>query len=233
MKKLLQFIMTLAVCASLTIPVFASEYAFDSGPDSGTVFGRGTSTDKLISADPMNENVRRNKDNSDLPPPYFFGSGDIPTDPSSLYHENLVESEFAPLGQQYPQTGGEEYAPGSGGVTVLPSTSQTAVDQMPPSFYEDGSIGTIYVDRTGKNIKVYEGENTDNFKKGAGHFVSTDAWNGNVALAGHNRGSWPFFSFIKDLKIGDRITYTTVYGTRTYEVYLKERVSETDRSKLE
>jgi len=101
-----------------------------------------------------------------------------------------------------------------------------------PLYYSDGSISTIYVARTGKTVNVYEGEQLENLKKGAGHFTSTSAWDGNVALCGHNRGSYPFFAFVKDLQIGDRITYTTLYGTRIYEVYSKEQISEYDYSKL-
>jgi sortase A len=51
-------------------------------------------------------------------------------------------------------------------------------------------------------------------------------------MCGHNRGSWPYFAFVKDLKIGDKITYTTRYGTRTYQVFSKEQISEYDYSKL-
>jgi hypothetical protein len=43
---------------------------------------------------------------------------------------------------------------------------------------EDGSIGTLYVARTGKTIKVYEGEDLSNLKIGAGHFSSASAWDG-------------------------------------------------------
>jgi sortase A len=111
------------------------------------------------------------------------------------------------------------------------STSVIALDTE-PLYYSDGSIGTIYVERTGKTIKIYEGEQLDNLKKGAGHFTATSAWNGNVALCGHNRGDFPYFGFVKDLQIGDRIVYTTLYGSRTYEVFSKEQISEYDYSKL-
>ena len=106
------------------------------------------------------------------------------------------------------------------------------VSNTEPLYYSDGSIGTIYVERTRKTIKVYEGEQLDNLKKGAGHFAMTSAWNGNVALCGHNRGSYPYFGFVKDLQIGDRIVYTTLYGSRIYEVFNKEYIGEYDYSKL-
>ncbi len=232
MKKLIILILTLALCMSLAAPAFAYDYGFSTGEETIAGFGKATSTDEPVAPDPMNENERRNKDAALLPPPYFYGSGDIPTDPSSLYHDNLPSSGFVPGGQQYPATGGEDYAPGGGNVTMLPSTSQTHNAQTMPWYYADGSIGTLYIHKLDKTIKVYEGESLDNLKKGAGHFSSTSAWDGNAAFAGHNRGSWPYFSFVKNLKIGDLITYETLYGVRTYKVTSREQISETDYSKL-
>ncbi|MDR1703627.1 MAG: sortase, partial [Clostridiales bacterium] len=51
-------------------------------------------------------------------------------------------------------------------------------------------------------------------------------------LAGHNRGAHDYFKGVKDLRNGDLITYETRYGTRTYEVYLMEQISDTDFSYL-
>jgi len=53
-----------------------------------------------------------------------------------------------------------------------------------------------------------------------------------VALAGHNRGSAPYFSFVKDLQKGDKLTYKTRYGTRVYKVILKTRINEWDNTPL-
>jgi sortase A len=216
----------------MTIPALASDYDFGTGD--GNPFGTSTSTDNPVTPDPMSDNTRRNKDAAYFAPPYGIFSGDIPTDPTSPYHDNLPQSGFVNQNQDLPATGGEDYAPGSGNVSsgLLPSTSQTTTFNTTPWYYEDGSIGTLYVARTGKTIKVYEGEDLSNLKIGAGHFSSTSAWDGNVALAGHNRGSWPFFSFVKDLVSGDRLTYTTKYGTRTYAVYSKTQINEYDNLPL-
>ena len=180
-------------------------------------FGTSTSSDIIVTPDPMSQNTRRNKDAAYLPPPYGIFSGDIPTDPSSPYHNNLPSGGFTSAGQNLPATGGEDYAPGSGTISTsygeqsgfLPTTSQTTAINTTPWLYEDGSIGTLYVERTKKTIKVYEGEDLANLKIGAGHFSSTSTWDGNVALAGHNRGGSAYFSFVKDLQNGDRLTYTT------------------------
>jgi len=222
--------LSLLLMAGTAVPALAADYRFETGRDTKDGFGGATSVDTSVKPDPMNENIRRNKDAAYLPPPYGVFSGDIPTDPSSPYHNNLPESRFAPANQDLPPVGNEDYAPGSSG--LLPSTSQTASANTMPWYYEDGSIGTLYVARTGKTIKVYEGEDLANLKKGAGHFSSTSVWDGNVALAGHNRGGSAYFSFVKDLQSSDKLTYTTKYGTRTYKVISKTQVDEYDNLPL-
>ena len=69
--------------------------------------------------------------------------------------------------------------------------------------------------------------------KGVAHFSSTSIWNGNVALAGHNRGSNDVFRSIHKLETGDKITLTTKSGTRTYSVYSVTKVAESDTSCLD
>lgn len=231
MKKTIAIMLACVLCMTLTVPAFAYNYEFSSGADTSSTFGKPSSTDEPVTSDPMNENTRRNKDAAYLPPPYFYGSGDIPTDPSSLYHDNTP----ANAGNGYEgiySTGGTSYPTEKNGTLSSTSTFTATIVNTAPKYYADGSIGTLYVSRTKKTITVYEGEQLDNLKKGAGHFSMTSAWDGNVGLCGHNRGSYPYFSFVKDLQIGDRITYTTPYGTRTYEVYSKEQIGEYDYSKL-
>ena len=234
MRKLIILTLTLTLMMAMAVPALAADYRFESGNSTMGGFGGATSVDTPVTPDPLNENIRRNKDAAYAPPPYGIFSGDIPTDPSSPYHNNQPQGGFVPAGQDLPPVGNEDYAPGSGNVTAgfLPSTSQTTAVNTLPWYYEDGSIGTLYVARTGKTIKVYEGEALSNLAKGAGHFSSTSAWDGNVALAGHNRGSAPYFSFVKDLANGDTLTYTTKYGTRTYKVTSKTQINEWDNLPL-
>ena len=53
--------------------------------------------------------------------------------------------------------------------------------------------------------------------------------NGNVALAGHNRGyRCNFFQEIKNLKNGDILIYSTEKGQRKYKVSLNKVIKETD-----
>ncbi|MDR0818458.1 MAG: class D sortase [Oscillospiraceae bacterium] len=237
MKKLISLLLALTLTAATSVTLdpmlaLASDYTFGTGADTLGGFGGSTSYDASVTPDPMSENIRRNKDAAALPPPYGVFSGNIPTEPSSPYHDNLPSGGFVPQDQDLPPFGGEDYASGSSNVTLLPSTSQTAALNTIPLYYDDGSIGTLYIEKINKTIKVYEGESLDNLAKGAGHFASTSAWDGNVGLAGHNRGGAAYFSFVKDLVDGDTLTYTTKYGTRTYVVYSKTRIDEYDNSAL-
>ncbi|GHV12296.1 hypothetical protein FACS1894219_04940 [Clostridia bacterium] len=238
MMKLIKAILPLTIAAVMTIPAAAGDYNFGSGGSSLSGFGTSTSTDTPVTPDTMSANIRRNKDAAYLPPPYFYGSGDIPTELSSLYHSSSDSGGFVPQAQNIPATGGESYAPGSDAAAatvseeMLTSTSQTDSLNTAPWYYDDGSIGTLSFLSVNKTVKVYEGESPDNMMKGAGHFSSTSAWDGNVGIAGHNRGVPPAIGFVKDLSAGDRITYTTRYGTRTYEVYAVDKVSVSDTSSL-
>ena len=97
----------------------------------------------------------------------------------------------------------------------------------------DGSIGTVSIPSLGIDMKVWEGETNESMAKGLGHYSSTSAWDGNVCVCGHNRGASYVIGSIKDLEIGDTVTYTTVYGTRTYAVSYVGVISYTDWSHLQ
>ena len=55
-------------------------------------------------------------------------------------------------------------------------------------YYADGSIGTLKIPSINLNVKVYETESLESLARGAGHFKSTSCWDGNIGIAGHNRG---------------------------------------------
>ena len=96
-----------------------------------------------------------------------------------------------------------------------------------------GTVEKISIPAIGvKNYYLWEGETTASMKKGLGHFTSTSVWNGNVAVCGHNRGAKYVIGSIKDLDVGDKITYTTSMGTRTYLVETVTKISSSDWSYL-
>ena len=104
-----------------------------------------------------------------------------------------------------------------------------------PDASKIGSIdylATLKIPTLGLSVKVYQGTDSDALRKGAGHFASTSIWDGNVAIAGHNRGVNNHFGKIHTLDIGDTIKLTTKLGTRTYEVYAVYKVSVDDMSVL-
>ena len=99
-------------------------------------------------------------------------------------------------------------------------------------YYSGGYLGTLKIPAIGLSVKVYEGTDSATLMKGAGHFEETSIWDGNVAIAGHNRGAHDHFNGIWTLDTGDEIVYSTKLGTRTYEVVSVSRVDELDRSGL-
>ena len=118
-------------------------------------------------------------------------------------------------------------------VPTTPSYQQPAYTSVEGMAYKDGHIGTIKIPSLKINMKVWEGETAESMKKGLGHYSSTSAWDGNACFCGHNRGSKYVIGSIKDLEQGDTITYTTVYGTRTYSVTEVKIISNTDWSYLQ
>ena len=131
----------------------------------------------------------------------------------------------------------------SGNPVILPGISQggTVLPDL-PQFTEltddfllsNGAIGRISIPAIGvKNYYLWEGATTASMKKGLGHFDSTSVWDGNVGMCGHNRGAKYVIGDIKNLDEGDKITYTTSEGTRTYEVETVTTISSTNWSYLE
>lgn len=84
------------------------------------------------------------------------------------------------------------------------------------------------------NATIAEGTSQDVLAETVGHFEESNFWEGNVALAAHNRGyGCNFFQEIKKLKKGDRIIYKTQKGKREYEVIVNTVIEETNWSYIE
>lgn len=226
MKK---YILSLAaVCcmlAAFSMPASALEYSFD-GPDTG-LFGRPTSDDTIYVTTDEPANTNRGKDAAYIPP--VFGSPTSYTlNAGERLTPNLVSS--SPAGT----------VSGTGGVTELPSNGAEGGSYQPIGYtavtsdlyYSGGYLATLKIPTLGLSVKVYQGTDSDALRKGAGHFASTSIWDGNVAIAGHNRGVNNHFGKIHTLDIGDTIKLTTKLGTRTYEVYAVYKVGVDDMSVL-
>ena len=189
------------------------------------LFGRPTSDETIYEHEPVN--VDRSKDVAlvapgfGTPTSYLPGSGERLTPnlvPGALEGGGLVASTGSVT---YPGVGDSDSS-------SVQTTRYTAVTS--DLYYSGGHLGTLKIPALGLSVKVYEGTGSSPLAKGAGHFTGTSIWDGNVCLAGHNRGVTNHFGKIHTLSTGDAITLTTKLGTRTYAVTSVEKVSETDTS---
>lgn len=115
---------------------------------------------------------------------------------------------------------------------VLPKFEYAEKTTLSDVLETDGSIGRLKINAIDLNLKVYEGTTETSMKKGLGHFISSDYYEGNVCIAGHNRGVNTNFGKLKKLEIGDKITYKTKLGSKNYKVTSIEKISADDFSKL-
>ncbi len=250
-KKLTMLLLALCMMASMMATAYAAEpleYTIDGTGD--PEYGKATSIEVVHTSGGgamKNEDVSKN---AALAPP-AFGSYSADTlhtgtpltpnlapgyQPTSGAIINGSASVIQPtaMGGGTANGSGSVYVPGSSSVTVTnpgsASGGYTAVtDDL---YYSGGHLGTLKIPAIGLSVKIYQGTDSAALKKGAGHFEDTSIWDGNVALAAHNRGVNNHFGEIHTLEVGDTITLTTRLGTRTYEVTSVSKVSETDRSAL-
>lgn len=92
----------------------------------------------------------------------------------------------------------------------------------------------VQIPKLGLDVHIKEGTTQSVLLQSVGHFENTSTWNGNIALAGHNRGYLcNFFENIKKLKVGDEIIYLTKQGKRIYKVQTNKVILGTDWSYIE
>lgn len=234
---------TLLMALTLMTPALALEYNISE--PSGGMFANETSVDPVIvvgGGPTERDNIDRSKNVSVVPPPfgspasYLPGTGTALTPSSSAWSSPTTPSTTASAGSAssgtvyYPPA--EAAADGTADITVSTGSTSTPFTLPDNLFYADGSLGTLKIPKLDLSVKVYENESLESLAKGVGHFKSTSCWDGNVGLAGHNRGLANHFGNIHKLKTGDKIIYTTKLGTRTYKVFFVGQVEETDFSHL-
>ena len=98
--------------------------------------------------------------------------------------------------------------------------------------FSDGTIGRISIPALNRVALVRPGVELSTLDNYVGHFSNTSQWDGNIALASHNRGRGNFFASIWTLQHGDRIFYETTMGIRTFEVVSVTQISENDLTNL-
>ena len=247
--KIRSFLLAMMLCALCVTQASALEYTFDAPED--YLFGQPTSDDTIYEWE--NPNVDRSKNTALIAPgfgtptSYLPGSGEYLT-------PNLVPGALS--GGLVNQVGSANINGGTAGSSVIPGqypsvNGNVTMTQIPGGsptniaqgsttggytevtsdlYYSNGSLGTLKIPSIGLTVGVYEGTGSAPLLKGAGHFTNTSIWDGNVALAGHNRGVRNDFGKIHTLNAGDTITLTTKLGTRTYAVASVEKVSVNDSS---
>ncbi len=245
--KLKKSLLKKTVCSALIVlasstPVFASAYNYEFTTDTNKDFGITTFTsDESYSNN--NDNVRKDKNYSYLPPSYGLFSGEFETASSNPYMSPLsittatnttysTPSSGNTTGTLLPSTSLMNTVPttGSNSSNVSVSTSYDSGLKTEALYYDDGTIGTLYLKKANISVGVYEGETLANLRLGVGHFTNTSTWDGNVAIAGHNRGAYGYFNALKNMSKGDEVTYTTKYGTRTYKMVSRTKINFDDMS---
>lgn len=110
------------------------------------------------------------------------------------------------------------------------ATIYTNSNHTPINIYKTNPW-RIQIPKLQLDAPIAEGTTPEALRRTVGHFESSSKWNGNVALAGHNRGyRCNFFQEIKKLQVGDKIIYQTSQGKREYKVIVNKVIEETDWS---
>ena len=244
MKKLTMLFSVLCLTLALAVPASALEYNIDGPGD--PEYGTSTSVEPVVTADRgemLNVDVSKNAAlipptfgspsaytlntgtplTPNLAPGYMMGEGAIINGSAGI---TVAPPDFGSITFGGTSTGGTTTTPG----TSTPSTGYTEVTS--DLYYSGGYLATLKIPSLNVNVKVYEGTTSTILAKGAGHFEDTSIWDGNCAIAGHNRGANCYFGDIHNLNVGDTITLTTRLGTRTYSVTSVNKISETDNSLL-
>lgn len=230
MRRYRSFLVLVGIMASLAVPANALEYTFEAPP--GPDYGTPTSIEVVHTSD---EGARKNEDiskNAALIPPGFGSYSAYALNTGAYLTPNLASGGMAATGSI------------SGGAVITFPTPDSTISSGGPSlstgytavtddlYYSNGHLGTLRIPDLNLTVKIYQGTGSSALKRGAGHFEETSIWDGNVALAAHNRGVNNHFGQIHTLELGDTLKLTTKLGTRTYEVVSVSKVSETDRSSL-
>lgn len=218
-----------ALAAVLSQSVWAADYTF-SGPEQG-LFARPTSDDTIY-VDKPKINVDRSKNTALIPPAfgsatsYLPGSGTALTPNLTPGGSGIISGGGTSNVVTPPDISGNTNTGNAGN----PGSSFTLV--TPDLYYAGDYIGSLKIPSIGVDVKIYQGTDDDALRYSVGHFENTSIWEGNVAIAGHNRGVNSYFGEIHTLQPGATIQLTTKIGTRQYQVDGVAKIAATDVSVL-
>lgn len=241
MKRLSLFVALVCLFALTAAPASALEYTVEA--PAPAEFAQSTSVEPTLTADRGERpNVDLSKNDPMVAPIFGSNTSYLPGSGEPLY-------PFLGIGGAGQQPAGDAAAwipqPGSSSapssvptvdgdtVTVSPSTPVYGFTKVTGDLYYSGHyLGRLQIPSLKVDVKLYQGTGADALAKGAGHFEDTSIWEGNVCVAGHNRGVNCYFGDIHTLSLGDKITLTTKLGTRSYQVVSVGKISELDSSML-
>lgn len=115
--------------------------------------------------------------------------------------------------------------------TIL--NDQNIIEQVSFSYddeKDESAIGYLTIEKIGlMQAPIKEGTDENTLNKYIGHFSDSAFLEGNVALAGHNRGyEKNYFENLKDLKGGELIIYQTRSEAKVYKVTEIKKVNESN-----
>lgn len=100
--------------------------------------------------------------------------------------------------------------------------------------WDDSVLGILSIEKIGLSATVKEGTSNQTLLEYIGHIEETATYDGNIGLAGHNRGCEnSYFARINELEVGDIIKYKTKFYDRIYVVDNIQVIYETDWSLLQ
>jgi len=224
------------MAAVFIIPASALEYFIES-PSLGN-FGTPTSDETVCVGTEDAASTDRSKNAALIPPGFGTPTSYLPGSGEPLAPNRVVTSSVSLASPQAGTLSHSAVPPFQTAIASLdcglskttPSVAYT--DVTSDLYYSSGYLGTLKIPALDVSVKVYQGTDSTQLAKGAGHFAATSIWDGNVCIAGHNRGTNCYFGQIHTLDVGDTIKLTTKLGTRTYAVASVTKISETDSSML-
>lgn len=114
-----------------------------------------------------------------------------------------------------------------------PNYENVIYEESEDVWSNDDIIGTLIIEKINLKVNVKEGTDEDTLLNYVGHIEETATYDGNIGLAGHNRGyNCAYFARINELKEGDILVYKTKFYERKYKVTKKVAIFEDDWSLL-
>jgi len=115
-------------------------------------------------------------------------------------------------------------------ITEKAEVTETNTSNITIKFPKLGEeFGEIVAESASLRVPVIHGDRDEDLLKGAGHFDGSryPGEHGNVVISGHNNTA---FKSLKNVKLGDIVSFNTTYGSYLYKVTDTKVVKYTDKT---